>query len=199
VADISKGRSMGNFYTNIVLKGVSQSRAQKVLQKRSRPAFISPTHGDVTVVYDEQCDTQDQDEIRRLTSDLSRELDCPAWSVVNHDDDILWYVLYSGGELVDEYDSTPGYFDPKAEPSNPAGGNAERLAATMGHAESATVVEAVLRKSTFDPDGYAFALNRHEDLSKALGIPFPLVCLGYRYIADGDAPADLGTFARTTT
>ena len=190
---------MGNFYTNIVLKGVTQQRTKEILQKNSRNSFISPTHGDITVVYDAECDTQDQDELRKLAGVLSQELSCPAWAVLNHDDDILWYVLYSAGVFVDEYDSTPGYFDPTAQPSNPVGGNAGKLASLFDHSSSVDTVERTLRKSTFDDDGYAFALNRHEDLAKALDIPFELVALGYNYIVGGDTPGiDTGTFAMTT-
>lgn len=78
--------------------------------------------------------------------------------------------LYTNGELQDEYDSSPGYFDSDAEPSGPAGGDAAKLCAAFGASDPGEV-ERVLRKSFFDGDGYAF--ERHNDLVKALAIsPF---------------------------
>src|SRR5262249_3594018 len=105
-------------------------------------------------------------------------------------DDIFWYQLYLSGELVDEYDSLPGYFDASAEPSAPAGGDAQKLCKAFG-AASVAQVESILRKSSFDEDGYVFAVERHTDLARALGIPSFGVGAGFRYVADGELPEGL--------
>lgn len=110
-------------------------------------------------------------------------------AVLNHDDYIFRYQLYLAGELADEYDSSPGYFDPSAEPSGPAGGDAQKLC-SVG-ASNVAEVESVLRKSSFDERGYTFAVERHTDLAAALGIaPFG-VGVGFRYVADGELPEGL--------
>src|SRR5690242_12194507 len=118
---------MGNFYTNFTLRGPSQQAVAKLLTGRS--AFVTSEQNGVVMVFDEECDTQDQAVITELGERLSRKFGCAVWSVLNHDDDILWYQLYLAGELVDEYDSTPDYFEDSEEPSDsgPKGGNANML------------------------------------------------------------------------
>ncbi len=159
---------MGNFYTNYTLRGPSQQAVAAALA--GRKATVTPPHNGCVVAFDEASDDQDQERIVELAARLSSELRCPVLAVLNHDDDILWYQLYEGGKQADEYDSSPGYFDPSAEPSAPAGGDALRLCAAFG-ASDAAAVERVLRKSSYDDDGYVFAFERHADLVRALGLP----------------------------
>jgi hypothetical protein len=188
---------MGSFYTNYTLKGPSQ---QAVVGKlTSRKAVVTPEHEGCVVVFDEQSDDQDQEVIADLASQLSSELQCPVLAMLNHDDDILWYRLYENGELSDEYDSSPGYFDPEAEPSAPAGGDAQRLCRAFG-ADDQAAVEAVLRKSDDDDDGYVFALERHADLVRALGIPAWAVGTAYASFERGEFPEGLSPdmISRTT-
>lgn len=176
---------MGGFYTNYTLHGPSQKAVAHALA--GRKAIVSPESGGCVVAYDEASDDQDQAAIASLASHLSGTLHCPVLAVLDHDDDILWYQLYENGELTDEYDSTPGYFDPSAEPSEPAGGNAERLCRVFGMNDVAAV-EAVLRKSSFDAGGYAFAHERHADLVRALGIPEFAVLKAYASFERGEVP-----------
>ena len=188
---------MGNFYTNYTLKGPSQQVVAAALA--GRPAIVTPDQDGCVVVFDEASDEQDSAVITELASRLSRELRCPVLAVLNHDDDILWYQLYLGGELADEYDSSPGYFDPSAEPSAPAGGDAKRLCQAFGAGDQ-TALEAVLRKSSYDDDGYVFAFERHADSVRVLGIPAWAVGTAYASFERDDFPEGLtaSTISRTT-
>jgi hypothetical protein len=179
---------MGNFYTNYTLRGPSQEAVAKALAGRS--AIVTREQDGCLVVFDEQSDEQDQAAISDLASRLSQEFGCPVLAVLNHDDDIFWYQLYLAGQLADEYDSSPGYFDPSAEPSAPAGGDAQKLCSAFGGNDVAKV-ESVLRKSSFDEGGYTFAVERHTDLAVALGIPLFGVGAGFRYVADRELPEGL--------
>lgn len=179
---------MGSFYTNYTLRGPSQKSVAKVLAGRS--AIVTPAQNGCVVVLDEESDEQDQGIITELAARLSREFCCPALAVLNHDDDIFWYQLYIKGELADEYDSSPGYFDESAEPSDPVGGDAQKLCQAFG-VNTEAEVERVLRKSAFDEDGYTFASERHADLVEALGIPSFGVGIGYCYAAEGELPEGL--------
>lgn len=161
---------MGNFYVNYTLRGIAQQAVADALAGRT--CIVTPPANDTVVVFDAQSDRQDTRVIASLAAELSGKLRCPVLAVLNHDDDILWYQLYTNGDLQDEYDSTPGYFDSDAEPSGPAGGDAAKLCAVFGASDPGEV-ECVLRKSFFDGGGYAFAFERHNDLVNALGIsPF---------------------------
>jgi hypothetical protein len=175
---------VGNVYTNYTLKGPSRPAVARALTGRS--AFVTPAQGCV-VVFDEQSDEQDTTIIAKLAARLSRELGCPLLAVLNHDDDILWYQLYLKGELADEYDSSPGYFDASAKPTAPAGGDAQKLGAAFG-ARNVAEIESVLRKSSFDEGGYLFAIDRHTDLARVLAIPSFGVGAGFRYIPSRELP-----------
>ncbi len=113
----------------------------------------------------------------------------PVLAIVVHDDDILFFQLYENGEITDDYDSSPGYFDPDAEPSAPVGGDAELLCVAFGTANVAEVSE-ILRKSTYDDDG-PDAVDRHVQLVSALGLPPWTVCAGFNYFSDGELPEGL--------
>jgi hypothetical protein len=179
---------MGGFYTNYTLRGPSQKAVADALA--GRKAIVSPESSGCVVAYDEASDDQDQEAIATLALYLSGTLHCPVLAVLDHDDDILWYQLCEDGKLTDEYDSTPGYFDPAGEPSSPAGGDAERLCSIFGVSDVATV-EAVLRKSSFDDDGYAFAHMRHADLVRVLGMPDFAVLKAYASFERGEYPEGL--------
>lgn len=175
---------MGNFYTNFTLRGPSQQAVAAVLAERS--AIVTPVQEGCVVVFDEQSDSQDSAVITELAARMSRELRCPVLAVLNHDDDIFWYQLYLSGELADEYDSSPSYFDSSAEPSGPAGGDAQKLCTAFGSSAVAEV-ERILR----DSGGYTFAVERHADLARALGIPSFGVGAGYGYVSGGELPEGL--------
>lgn len=134
------------------------------------------------VVFDEQSDEQDTEVIGEVAKHLSRECNCAVWAVLNHDDDVLWYQLYVGGELVDEYDSSPGYFD-ATEASAPKGGDAQKLCSAFG-ASNVAAVDRVLRTPVVG--GYLYAMQRHDDLVDLLGIPSFGVGSGYDSVAAGE-------------
>jgi hypothetical protein len=163
----SRSTPMGNFYTNYTLKGVKQTAVARVLS--GRKCIVTPSVHDTVVVFDEQSDDQNFEVISTLASQLSVKLRCPVLAIVNHDDDILFYQLHNNGQLEDDYDSTPGYFDPQAQPSSPVGGDPHKLCGAF-RSGSVEEVDRVLRKPCFDANGYTFAFERHADLAKALGI-----------------------------
>jgi hypothetical protein len=163
---------MGNFYVNYTLHGPDQQAAAAVLAGRA--SIVSPSQNGCVVVFDEESEEQNQEVIAELASRLSGRLKCPLLAVLNHDDDILKYQLFLNGDLMDDYDSTPGYFagaeedDDESPPVDaPQGGNAKLLCETFG-VNAVSEVECILRKSSLSEDCYASSRTlsgRREDLT----------------------------------
>lgn len=189
---------MGSFYTNITLRTDRHDDVVAALKDQGREAFVSRPQNGCVVVYDRECEEQDIEVLRKLADTLSSKLRCPALAVLNHDDDVLMYSLHENGKLVDEYNSSPGYFESgPGEP--PAGGDASRLARAFGVA-STTDVEDVLHtpNGAGSGEGYVFEAERHQELVEALGAPAIAVQAGFNYIEDGELPDDVDadTFTR---
>jgi hypothetical protein len=181
---------MGNFYTSYTLRGPSQQLVAAALAGRS--AIVTPVQDNCVVVYDEESDDQNFEVIAELASRLSERLRCPLLAVLNHDDGILWYQLYLNGELVDEYNSSPGYFNDSDEESamaGPEGGDAKKLCEAFD-ANTVNEVEKILRKPALERNGYVFAVERHADLVGALGIP-SIAVGGFEQVEGGELPEDL--------
>jgi len=182
LADITR---MGNTYTNFTICGPSQQEVAKTLVGRS--AIVTPAARGCVVVFDEQSDELLQAAVPALALQWSEAFACPVLGVVNYDDDILWYRLYIRGEKVDEYASWIGI---AGRLRIPRGGDATKLCDAFG-SSNVSEVESVLRKPSEGDGSYRFAVDRHADLARALGIPSFGVGAGYGYIGDGDLPDGL--------
>jgi hypothetical protein len=169
---------VGNFYVNYATRGPDREAVAKSLRSAERTAFVGPNVDGTTMFFDAESDMQNDEVIKDLGARTSKVLSAPILAVLNHDDDILAYWLFEAGQLVDEYNSCPGYFD--GDDVTPAGGDASRLCAAFGVASRAEQVDEVLRS-----EDYVFAFERHSDLAELLKHPSDYVCLGYRYIEDG--------------
>jgi hypothetical protein len=157
-----------------------------------RPALVTSLHEGCVVVFDEESDEQNDEIIAELASRLSGQFCCPLLAVTNHDDSILWYQLYLSGELVDEYNSAPGYFeteDEEAAAAGPAGGDAKKLCAAF-KSNAVGKVEKILRKHGAAAGGYVFEVERHMDLANALGIP-EFGAGGFNQISEEALPGSL--------
>jgi hypothetical protein len=175
---------MGSFYTNITLKGADLEATLGALD--GRRAFAAAIGPDV-LVFDEACEEQDVRLLAALCEELSRALHCAAIAVLNHDDDVLLVYVYQDGARVTDYDSCPGYFS--GEDSPPSQADVTALCASLGASSSRDRVAAILAAGF---DEFAFATERHEALSSALGLPQQAVGSGYLYILQGELPLGLG-------
>lgn len=176
---------MGNFYTSIVVPSREREAIRRILERLKRTAYLSPVEGDYVYVYDVKSNQNDR-ELKKLLAKITKELSCTALGVINHDDDILLYVLYQSGRLLDEYNSTPGYF--KGKMKDPLGGNASVLASAFGVEVKAAEIEAILRRPQGQGDGYLFAVDRHQELCGVLGLSAEYATMDYTSIDQREGP-----------
>jgi hypothetical protein len=177
---------MGCFYTNLTLRSTDTERIVQSLTKARRTALVAPPIDGFTVVYDEASESQKEKANDDLARHLTSQLDCAGLVAINHDDDILWLALYERGTLVDEYDSTPGYFGGETGP--PKGGDAARICRALGAEQKENEVEAALRHRGPGEFSVVSAMQRHHVLAEVLGLPMIAVGSGFNYIEEGDLP-----------
>jgi hypothetical protein len=165
---------MGNFYCNFTTRGPSTDDIVRVLNEHRRTAYVTPTLGGRTVVFDEAADELDPSEINAVGTLLSRELQCPALAAAVADDDELWLGLYEAGELRVQYSSRG------------ANRGAYGVSRAFGRPWVFPLVWVLLQWPYL-----IFETWRHGLLAKALGVPGWSVATGFRYIEQDELPDGL--------
>ena len=79
---------MGNWYTNICVKGRQQSHVIDALEL-GRRANVTPDSGGWIILYDPECEKFDLDLLPSLALTISTRLSCIALASFNADDDSL--------------------------------------------------------------------------------------------------------------
>src|SRR5579883_1596598 len=118
---------MGSSFTNIQVRTKNADAVKAALEKaKILPAFVAArAESDWVSVYPRETESQDGETLKRIANELSREVNTGVFGVLVHDSDIFMYVLCENGQLIDEYDSDPGYFDGRNV--MPSGGKMEAL------------------------------------------------------------------------
>lgn len=122
---------MGAFFSNVqvrvgpggfekivaALRADAASREMSEVDEAGDPdrtvLIFPPGPGGFVSVYDEATESQDARALDALGALVSRAAEGSAFTVVVHDSDVLALALFAGGEVVDRYDSNPGYFGKK--------------------------------------------------------------------------------------
>jgi len=186
---------MGNWYTNVAVKGAQQTDVLRA--QLGRRAYVTPETSGWIVVYDQQTDEFDLGILESLALTLSTRLSCTALASCNADDDVLWLALYENGTLRTRYASSRKAFEDGDEFPD-LKETAQVLARVFEKPEANSQVLSVLRK----PHGlfgllslylkirlaYVVEVERHLDLSNLLGMPRAAVGLGYTYVNKGETP-----------
>jgi hypothetical protein len=188
---------MGNWYTNVAVKGAQQSDVVAVLEELGRRAYVTPEASGWIVVYDQQTDDFDLSVLESLALTLSTRLSCTALASCNADDDVLWMALYEQGILSTRYASSRKEFEDGGEFPD-LKDTAQVLARVFEKPEAKSQVLRVLRKSHGALGllslflkirlAYIVEIGRHLDLSDLLGMPRAAVGLGYTYVNRGETP-----------
>jgi hypothetical protein len=168
---------VGNFYTNVTTIGPGHEEIVQFLRDARHTAFVSPSEGGVTVIYDQACDEQRVEDLHELAAKLTKHFGCCAASALVHDDDVLFFAAYSKGELITEYDSSVGR---EIEP--------RRLCQTFG--VSIVRTPLVWLALTMPHLFFVFETARHGLLVRLLKLSQHAVGTGYTYIEKGEPPED---------
>jgi hypothetical protein len=191
---------MGNWYTNICVKGAEQADVVATLDELGRRAYVTPELGGWIIVYDQESDKFDLNELESLALTLSTRLSCLALASFNADDDILWLGLYERGTLATRYASDKKQFEDGGEFPQ-ISEVADVLCRIFDVPNKNQQVRKILRRphgilgllATFFKLRIAYLIEvlRHGDLAEALGIPMASVGLGYEYVNRGETPEGL--------
>lgn len=183
---------MGLFYSNMTVYRPERPDLLARLRRLGREAFLSPTFGGHTVVFDKAMDEQDGEAIERLGRAVTKALSCSALAAILHDDDVLFLWLFKDGRALDFYDSCPGYFDADSEPGPPEGGDARTLCEAFGRPDRSERVEELLRADLLESElpGVPGELERHAALAAELGMPPFVAGVCYSSIAGQYVPQE---------
>jgi hypothetical protein len=199
---------MGNWYTNVALKGASQSEVVSHLEELGRRAYVTPETSGWVVVYDQQTDEFDLGILESLTLTLSARLSCIALASCNADDDVLWLALYQKGALATRYASSLASFEDGTEfPKR------QEAAQIFSRAFEKPDIQKQVLRLLCKSHGFLGLLNlvlkiriayvvevqRHLDLTDLLLWPRAAVGLGYTYVNRGETPEGMerGALRRT--
>jgi hypothetical protein len=194
---------VGIFYEHIVVKGPTQPELVRYMNDARRTGYVSPTVGDITVVYDE-ASTYHNKLLFALVADISKHFCCAALATLVHDGDVLYYSLYDEGTLIDRYNSCPDYFADELGDGFPAGGDTEKLCLAFSVPDRVDAVSDVLHRKDADEEDanseeFWSADERHEKLVNALGWPPFIPGIGYDYVDEErfEGKIDTSAFIRT--
>lgn len=199
---------MGSSYTNLQVRSRDYDRVVSVLRtENALPVYLSkPCDRGWISVYPRSTESQNPQLLRSLAERLSKELETGVFGFLVHDSDFFWYVLYENGKQCDEYESDPGYFD--GDNLGPSGGN---MQAVVRYCIPGTTIKELTETFSRKPNRITGTLKflwhlMRKDLEKALrstsvfrgdtlaagfgarlGLARERVCLGFKYIKQGDA------------
>jgi len=193
---------MGLSYTNITTYGTTQNDLVWYLSGLRRDAYVSPTVRKATVVYDRKSEDQGPD-LGKLAHDISVRFECVALATLLHDGGVFWYQLWNAGQVINEYNSNPGYFT-GAVTVMPEGGNAERLSSAFGALDAIKDVDNILKLPNYGANKPSEARriapdDRHQELIQALGLPPFAAGFGFDSIKIGQLPQGISKTALMRT
>lgn len=174
---------MGAFYTNLTLTTTRRDAVMAHCTTAQRTAFVSKVEHSSCVVFDEQSD-EDPEGFAALAADLSERCHCAALLVTNHDDDVLLCTLFRGGDLLDEYVSSPDFVAEFGEEAE-RGGDSRVIADAFAVPDRRRDLERILAAPAEEIE---FESVRHAQLVELLSLPRCAVATGFAELVSGTWP-----------
>jgi hypothetical protein len=171
---------MGSFITNLHVRLADQGAViEGVRRSGGLPACVTKVSNGWVSVFPEATETQEQQVLVHLTTEVARQTKAPVIAFLVHDSDILRYVLRDG-EAHDDYDSDPGYWD---DPDRaPSGGNVKLLSRYLAIPTSEKDLAKVLRKKEIDGEEVGLAEDMLYWIGERLGINSDYLANGWEYL-----------------
>ena len=173
---------MAGFYSNITLRTDAAEDVCAFLKDKAAIAYVSPAAKGAVVIFHEDLSNQEG-----LAADLSAHFSCPALLAMVYGESILLYHLYDGGRQADSYVSSP-HGDLELDGPAPPG-SASVLCMAFEAERFERRVESILRKEGKPDQPYAYGVNRHGELLRALGLPLFAAGASFQSIDLGEMPA----------
>lgn len=179
---------MGLFCVNMHFRSTDDKTLTAAVGKRGVSRFrVLPAKGGWTSLYEEEASHQDDGRIRELMDGLSQDLKAAGIAFMVHDSDVACYWLYENGELLDEYNSCPAYFDDDATGEEPPSGGRPNVLVRFCRAG---VTEEQIATALGGES--VFAEGVIEELATALGIDAERALSDYRDLGGGRGPRGTG-------
>lgn len=174
---------MGASFTNCHVRSTDANAVAAVLASlvKSR-AYISPASGGWVTIFDEASESQDSKILIKLAKELSKALKTEVFGFLVHDSDIAVYYLCQNGDLMDEFDSCPDYFDNEVseEDRRRVRGVTEKLLPLAIAGTTREQIDAVIHPASRE-DFPLMAEEIISDLGTLLGMDENRTGLGFEY------------------
>src|SRR5262245_44835179 len=103
---------MGLFCVNLHFRTTDEQGLSAALKNQGVANYhVLPAKNGWVTLYEERASMQDDEWLQELASGLSQELQVPAIAFLVHDSDVACYWLFDDGQLLDQFNSCPDYFD----------------------------------------------------------------------------------------
>ena len=170
---------MGGHYGSVQVRSEDRDHVKAVAEQVARAMnihmLVGPAFNGWIGLYPEK---NGQDE--RVGKEVARLIGRHTLHLLVHDDDVLAYWLYLGGELIDAFWSTPGYFGEKNRPRDEKmAGNAEAFRPIIQ--ERANRLPPLLDRGSNQP---AFQSDRLAEFAEVLQIVNAVTA--YEYLKAGE-------------
>jgi hypothetical protein len=173
---------MGAHYLSIQIRGENRNAVVTALEPMARAQngklFVGPALNGWIGIY-----PNDALSGEGFAGEVSKALDVPVLALMVHHSDIFIYNFYNQGRLIDEYSSSPDYFE-EVSPEERARvqGKPEVFQDLLGTDEKRKILRSLL--SSKDDEESLFAENRMEKFAKLFGIENTLS--SYEYLIKGE-------------
>ncbi len=167
---VSDGPSFGSIHVQTDDLGAVERAVQQFVPRLpggSRGSSVTPPHNGWITVYDDACD-RDPSVLRRLATELSERTGAVVIAIGIEHEQVVRFVLFEAGRIVDEYLSVPEYYGPLPPGDAIALAANPRVVARLMGAEPAAVRAAA--RTAASPSGLPPAAELLEQIATAIGL-----------------------------